>query len=227
MSRRYPTGGGPWQRAVRPVLDRVLAVLGLVATGPLLILAAVMIKLTSPGPVFYRQIRAGRDGNPFTALKLRTMTTRLRDQNVQVGDTSDGVTAVGRWLRRFKIDELPQLFHVLSGEMALVGPRPTLPEQVEQYDDFQRRRLTVRPGLTGLAQVNGNASISWGQRIEYDVFYSDHIGPALDMEILLKTVGVALRGERYYARLFKDSPYALTPGAGTPPARPGTGERSS
>jgi lipopolysaccharide/colanic/teichoic acid biosynthesis glycosyltransferase len=119
-----------------------------------------------------------------------------------------GITSVGRFLRRTKIDELPQLLNVLKGDVSLVGPRPTIPEQIAGYDDVQRRRLEVRPGCTGLAQVNGNADIPWSERIKYDVYYVDHLGPMLDLWILLKTLLVVVLGEKRFTRPFEQSPYA-------------------
>jgi lipopolysaccharide/colanic/teichoic acid biosynthesis glycosyltransferase len=114
---------------------------------------------------------------------------------------------LGRFLRRTKIDETPQLFNVLRGDMSLIGPRPTIMDQVVRYDAFERRRLELRPGLTGLAQVNSNATMSWPERIKYDVYYVDHVGPLLDGWILAKTVAVLLLGEQRFSRPFEESPY--------------------
>ena len=118
------------------------------------------------------------------------------------------ITTIGRFIRRTKIDELPQLMNVLKGEMAIIGPRPTLPDQVAAYDDFKRQRLLVRPGCTGLAQVNGATAISWDERIKYDVYYAYHCSLWLDLHILLKTTVVILRGDAAFARPFDQSPYA-------------------
>jgi lipopolysaccharide/colanic/teichoic acid biosynthesis glycosyltransferase len=167
----------------------------LVITSPLWATIAVAIKLDSRGPVFFRQERVGLDGRPFEVLKLRTMIVDAHTQGagyaVDKGDSR--ITRVGNLLRRTSLDELPQLWNVLRGEMSLVGPRPTLSYQVEQYTERQRRRLEVRPGLTGWAQVNGRASLSWPERIELDVWYVEHRSLALDLRILLRTASVLLR----------------------------------
>ncbi len=179
-------------------LDAVGAALGLVLTGPLLAASAVAIKLEDRGPVFYRQTRVGRDGEDFDLVKLRTMIVGAEREGagfaVDAGDRR--ITRVGRLLRRTSVDELPQLWNVLRGEMSLIGPRPTLRYQVDTYTSHQRRRLDVRPGLTGWAQVNGRATLPWAERIELDVWYVDHRSPLVDLKILLKTP-LALFGGTY------------------------------
>jgi lipopolysaccharide/colanic/teichoic acid biosynthesis glycosyltransferase len=153
------------------------------------------VRLEDDGPVFFRQERVGQDARPFEVLKLRTMIVDAHTQGagyaVDKGDSR--ITRIGHLLRKTSIDELPQLWNVLRGEMSLVGPRPTLAYQVERYTDRQRRRLEVKPGLTGWAQVNGRASLSWPERIELDVWYVEHRSLALDLRILLRTVSVLLR----------------------------------
>jgi lipopolysaccharide/colanic/teichoic acid biosynthesis glycosyltransferase len=180
--------------------DVVLAAAGLVASSPVVLLAAVAIRLESRGPAIYRQRRAGRYGRPFDLYKLRTM--QLGADPVGVGTPvlpgDPRVTTVGRMLRRFSLDELPNLLNVLRGEMAIVGPRPTLPAQVELYSERQRRRLEVKPGLTGWAQVNGRAGIPWAERIELDVWYVDHRSAALDVRILARTARLLLSGHGLY-----------------------------
>lgn len=179
---------------------------------PIWLAAAIAIKLTSPGPVLFSQTRGGLKGQPFESLKFRTMRVDHRhDPNEIVPLTHNAITPVGRLLRRLKIDELPQLLNVLRGDMSLVGPRPTIMEQVQAYDAYQKRRLEVRPGITGLAQVNGNANISWDERIRYDVYYVDHAGLGLDVAILLKTAAVIVWGETRFSRPFEQSPYATRP----------------
>ena len=167
-------------------------------TGPLLVLGALLIYLEDRGPVLYRQSRAGLGGRPFDVLKLRSM--RVNQVSVlELGDVTEGhplVTRIGGVLRRFKIDELGQLVNVLRGDMSLVGPRPTVPEMTADYDEFQRRRLSVLPGLSGWAQVNGNTRLTWDERIQLDVWYVDHWSLGLDARIMLKTVSVVFRGER-------------------------------
>ena len=178
------------------VADVVLAAAALVVTSPLLAAAAVATKLQDRGPVLYRQTRVGKDGVDFEVLKLRTMVVGAETMGagfaVDRGDAR--ITRVGRFLRRTSIDELPQLWNVIRGDMSVIGPRPTLRYQVEQYDEHQRRRLDVRPGLTGWAQVNGRASLPWAERIELDVWYVDNRSPKVDLEILLRTPLALFRG---------------------------------
>ena len=180
--------------------DVAIAGSALVLASPLLALAALAIKLEDGGPVLYRQTRVGRDGADFELLKLRTMVVGAETigagLSVNRGDTR--ITRTGRVLRKTSLDELPQLWNVLRGDMSLVGPRPTLRYQVEQYTERQRRRLEVRPGLTGWAQVNGRTSLPWSERIELDVWYVEHRSMALDLQILARTVGVLLRSEGVY-----------------------------
>ncbi|MEK6272415.1 MAG: sugar transferase [Actinomycetota bacterium] len=182
------------------VLDTVLAGIGLVLAAPLLLIAAVAIKLDSRGPVIYRQRRVGKDGQQFQVYKLRTM--QLGADPVGVGtpvlEDDPRVTRVGGLLRRFSLDELPNLINVLRGELAIVGPRPTLAAQVELYTERQRRRLEVKPGITGWAQVNGRAGIPWEERIELDVWYVDNRSLALDLRILARTARLLLTGHGLY-----------------------------
>lgn len=184
--------------ALKRGLDAVVSGVALVVTLPLQALGALAILVEDGPPVLFRQTRAGVGGVPFDVVKLRTM--RLHDIPAaalgQVGRDHVLVNRTGRVLRRFKIDEMPQLLSVLCGDMSLVGPRPALPEQAELYDDYQRRRLLVRPGLTGWAQVNGNTELSWPERILLDVWYVDHWSLWLDIVILAKTTRVVLKGER-------------------------------
>ena len=179
-------------------LDAVSAALGLVVASPLLAASALAIKIEDGGPVLYRQTRVGRDGVDFELLKLRTMVVGAERKGagfaVDAGDRR--ITRIGRVLRRTSIDELPQLWNVLRGEMSLIGPRPTLRYQVDTYTERQRRRLDVRPGLTGWAQVHGRASLPWADRIELDVWYVDHRSPIVDLRILLRTP-LALFGGTY------------------------------
>jgi len=181
-------------------LDIVLAALGLVLSAPLLLLAALAIKLDSRGSLIYRQRRVGKDGKQFEVYKLRTM--RPGADPVGVGapvlEGDPRVTRVGRLLRRFSIDEIPNLVNVLRGELAIVGPRPTLVAQVELYTERQRRRLEVKPGITGWAQVNGRAGIPWEERIELDVWYVDNRSLALDLRILGRTARLLLTGHGLY-----------------------------
>jgi lipopolysaccharide/colanic/teichoic acid biosynthesis glycosyltransferase len=178
------------------IFDIAAAAVGLVVLSPLLLLAAVAIKLGSSGPVLYRQRRVGRDGREFEMLKLRTMVRGSDPVGVGTVVTRDDprVTAAGRVLRRTSLDEIPNLVNVVRGEMAIVGPRPTIPAQVKDYTPRQRRRHEVRPGITGWAQVRGRAGIPWEERIELDLWYVDHRSVALDLRIVLRTFWLLLSG---------------------------------
>jgi lipopolysaccharide/colanic/teichoic acid biosynthesis glycosyltransferase len=178
------------------VFDVAAAALALVVLSPVLAAAAVAIKLGSPGPVIYRQRRVGKDGEEFELLKLRTMVLGSDPVGVGVAIARDDprVTAAGRWLRRTSLDEIPNLVNVLRGEMAIVGPRPTIPAQVEDYTPRQRRRHEVRPGLTGWAQVQGRAGIPWEERIELDVEYVERRSAWLDLRILARTAWLVATG---------------------------------
>jgi lipopolysaccharide/colanic/teichoic acid biosynthesis glycosyltransferase len=185
---------------VSRVADVAIAAVALAVLSPLLILAAIAIKLDSRGPVIYRQRRAGLRGAPFELLKLRTMHPGADPVGVgtPVLEGDRRVTRVGGLLRRFSLDELPNLVNVLRGDLAIVGPRPTLEAQVDLYTPHQRRRLEVRPGITGWAQVNGRAGIPWEERIELDVWYVEHRSAALDLRILARTTRLLLTGHGLY-----------------------------
>jgi lipopolysaccharide/colanic/teichoic acid biosynthesis glycosyltransferase len=177
-----------------------VASVALVLSSPILLAAMVAVRLESHGSPIYRQHRVGKDGRPFEMLKLRTMVSGAEHQgagmSVNYGDPR--ITRVGHILRRFSIDELPNLVNVLRGEMSIVGPRPTIQVQVDQYTDRQRRRLDVKPGLTGWAQVNGRASLPWHERIELDLWYVEHRSFLLDLRIIAKTVSMLVRGTGLY-----------------------------
>jgi len=183
---------------VNRALDVALAGTGLLLASPMLAAAAIAIKLEDRGPILYRQTRVGKDGEDFELLKLRTMIVGAETQGagyaVDRGDSR--ITRVGRLLRSTSLDELPQLWNVVRGEMSLIGPRPTLRYQVERYSERQRRRLDVLPGITGWAQIHGRATLSWAERIELDVWYVEHRSPLTDLLILLRTP-VALLGGTY------------------------------
>lgn len=177
--------------------DIAVATLALLLLAPALLIAAIAIKLGSPGSVVYRQRRVGRRGEEFELLKLRTMVEGSDPVGVgtAVGRDDPRVTAAGRFLRRTSLDEIPNLLNVLRGEMAIVGPRPTIPAQVDDYTPRQHRRHEVRPGLTGWAQVQGRAGIPWEERIELDVEYVERRSLALDLRILAKTTGLLVTGQ--------------------------------
>jgi lipopolysaccharide/colanic/teichoic acid biosynthesis glycosyltransferase len=181
---------------VNRAADLAIAGGALVVASPLLALAALAIKLEDRGPVLYRPTRVGRDGVDFELLKLRTMVVGAETMgaglSVDRGDSR--ITRTGRLLRKLSLDELPQLWNVVRGEMSVIGPRPTLRYQVEQYDERQRHRLDVKPGITGWAQVNGRASLPWADRIELDVWYVERRSPALDLKILARTPFALFRG---------------------------------
>jgi lipopolysaccharide/colanic/teichoic acid biosynthesis glycosyltransferase len=182
-------------------LDLVVASLVLAVTAPALALAAILIKLESHGPVFYRQRRVGRHGEPFELWKLRTMVrgAETMGAGIYVLEGDARITRVGRVLRRFSLDELPNLVNVLKGELALVGPRPTVQEQVDRYTDRQRRRLEVKPGITGWAQINGRTSLPWPERIELDVWYVENRSLRLDLRILARTARMLATGRGLYS----------------------------
>jgi lipopolysaccharide/colanic/teichoic acid biosynthesis glycosyltransferase len=174
---------------VKRALDLAGAVVALVLAGPLLAVAIVAIKLQDGGPALFRQWRVGLHGADFEILKLRTMVVGAEDRGagLAVNRGDERITAAGRALRRLSVDELPQLWNVVRGEMSLVGPRPTVRAQVDQYTERQRRRLDARPGITGWAQVHGRASLPWAERIELDVWYVEHQSLWLDLRILART----------------------------------------
>jgi lipopolysaccharide/colanic/teichoic acid biosynthesis glycosyltransferase len=174
---------------VNRAADVAVAGFGLLAAAPVLGFAAAAVKLADGGPVLYRQQRVGKDGVEFELLKLRTMVvgaeTKGAGATVDEGDSR--ITGPGTLLRRLSIDELPQLWNVIRGDMSVIGPRPTLAYQVERYTAHQRRRLEVKPGLTGWAQVHGRARLPWAERIELDIWYVDNRSPLVDLKILLRT----------------------------------------
>jgi lipopolysaccharide/colanic/teichoic acid biosynthesis glycosyltransferase len=193
--------------------DLAIAAVGLVVVSPVLLAAAIAIRLESRGPVFYRQRRVGRDGRIFELYKLRTMRQGADPVGVGTAVTAEDprVTRVGRFLRRYSLDELPNLINVLQGEMRIVGPRATLPAQVELYTPRQLRRLDLRPGVTGWAQIHGRTGIPWEERIELDVWYVEHRSLWLDLKILAKTPAALLGGAGSvaadpYAGSSQDSP---------------------
>jgi lipopolysaccharide/colanic/teichoic acid biosynthesis glycosyltransferase len=185
---------------IRRVIDVVVSGAVLACTSPLIALAMLAIRLESPGSPIYRQRRIGLDGHPFDVLKLRTMVVGAEHigAGFAVDENDPRITRVGTFLRSTSLDELPNLLNVLRGEMSLIGPRPTLAHQVEAYDERQRGRLAIRPGITGWAQVNGRASLPWSERIELDLFYIEHRSLQLDLVILARTLRVLLHGGGLY-----------------------------
>jgi lipopolysaccharide/colanic/teichoic acid biosynthesis glycosyltransferase len=188
------------RRAVKRVLDVALAGLLLLLAAPLLAVAAGAIKLSSRGPAIYRQRRVGKDGTEFDLLKLRTMVrgAEAMGAGLAVDEGDARITRVGALLRRWSLDELPNLVNVLTGDMSIVGPRPTVQSQVSQYTPRQRGRLTVAPGITGWAQVSGRAALPWHERIELDLWYIEHWSLRLDLRILVRTAQLLLTGKGLY-----------------------------
>jgi len=185
---------------IRRAIDIVFSALALLLCLPLLLIAVLAIRRTSRGPAIYRQRRSGLYGVQFDMLKLRTMVDGAEHigAGLAVNSGDPRITRVGSFLRRTSLDELPNLFNVLRGEMTLVGPRPTLPAQVAQYTARQHGRLSVKPGITGWAQINGRASLPWSERIELDLYYVEHRSLLLDLKILLRTPVLVLGGGGLY-----------------------------
>jgi len=199
------------RRLAKAAVDRILAVVGLVLLLPLMVAICVGVRLSGPGPVLFRQVRTGQAGREFTLLKFRSMyadAEARRDELAERNERSEGllfkirddprVTPFGRWLRKFSLDELPQLLNVLAGHMSLVGPRPPLPEEVALYQDDVRRRLLVKPGLTGLWQISGRSDLNWDESVRLDLRYVENWSFTLDLMILWKTVSTVVRGRGAY-----------------------------
>lgn len=193
---------GNFQLGIKRIFDRFSAAAGLVLFSPIFLLMAVLIKLDSRGPVFYLQERVGARGRRFMVVKFRTMVHGAQSvgSGLYVTRNDPRITRVGRILRRFSLDEFPQLWNVLAGEMSLVGPRPTLPYQAAYYTERQARRFRMCPGITGWSQVCGRNALSWPERLEKDAWYVDHFSLRLDARILFRTLRVCLCGEGLYAQ---------------------------
>lgn len=196
------TGSKSITFAVKRILDIMLSSLGIAVLSPLLCVLSVMIILESGAPVLFVQERAGMNGKPFRILKFRTMIPDAVKTGLGLRTSQDDprVTRVGKFLREYHLDELPQLVNVMKGDMSIVGPRPTIPSQVETYTPFEKRRLEVRPGVTGLAQVSGNNTLSWEERIRLDVYYVDSISLPMDIKIILRTPATVANKEGIYAK---------------------------
>jgi lipopolysaccharide/colanic/teichoic acid biosynthesis glycosyltransferase len=190
------------QLSAKRIMDVVLAILGLIVFVPLLLVCAIAIKLNSRGPVFFRLRVAGLRGKGFDQWKLRTMVHGAREigDRFETSSCDPRITRVGHFLRRWSIDELLQLWNVLRGEMSIVGPRPAFFEIASKYSADQARRLAMRPGLTGLAQVQGRNSLPWPERVELDIFYVEHHSLRLDCEIIARTIPVLFQGEGVYGK---------------------------
>jgi lipopolysaccharide/colanic/teichoic acid biosynthesis glycosyltransferase len=181
-------------------LDLAAATGLLIVSAPIILLAAICIKLDSPGPVFFRQQRAGKNGHLFQIWKLRTMVVNAVNHGagLMTFQNDPRITRIGTWLRKYRIDELPQVFNILHGEMSLVGPRPLLPDYLDAYTERDRRRLLVKPGATGWQQVNGGSRNTWDERITLDLWYVDNWSLWLDLKVIFLTVLVVLKADSVY-----------------------------
>jgi len=179
-----------------------MSLLVLIILSPVFLIIAVLIKVDTSGPAFFIQMRVGKNGIPFKSIKFRTMIQRATETGLGINIQQDDerITRVGKFLRTWSLDELPQIINVLKGDMSLVGPRPTLAYQVERYTEFQRKRLLAKPGITGWAQVNGRNAISWEERIKLDVWYVENWSLWLDFKIMLKTIKVVIKKEGLYGK---------------------------
>ncbi len=189
---------GFYRRFGKRLLDILLSILSIVVFMPLFLIMAAIVRLDSPGPVFYVQERLGYKGRIFKALKFRTMTHVPRTSDHEIMPDDPELTRPGAFFRRYKLDELAQLYNVLRGEMSVIGPRPALPRQLAEYDANGRKRLQVKPGLSGLAQINGNIYLSWPERWVYDAKYVDECSLGLDLWIIWRTIAVAIYGEEKF-----------------------------
>ena len=179
---------------IKPFLDFILALIGFLLLSPVFIIVTIGLFFANQGKPFFFQLRPGKDGKIFKIIKFKTMNDK-KDEHGNLLPDADRLTKVGSFVRKTSLDEIPQLLNVIKGDMSLIGPRPLLPSYLTLYNDFQRRRNEVKPGITGWAQVNGRNSISWEKKFEYDVWYVDHISFALDFKILWLTVLKVLKSE--------------------------------
>jgi exopolysaccharide biosynthesis polyprenyl glycosylphosphotransferase len=198
------------KQVIKDAFDKLVGLSALALTAPVFLFVTLIIRLDDGGPAFFRQTRVGRDGRGFTVYKFRTMVmdAEQRKAELAVSNDHDGVlfkmrkdpriTKVGTWLRRWSLDELPQLLNVVRGDMSLVGPRPALPDEAARYGDYVRRRLVVKPGLTGLWQVNGRSDLSWEESVRLDLRYVENWSLVLDLQILWKTLSAVWRGAGAY-----------------------------
>ncbi len=188
-----------YRRYGKRVLDLIVAAVALILAAPLMLIVGMAVRIRLGSPVFFAQSRPGRHGRIFDLYKFRTMST-ARGPDGELLSDAERMTALGRWLRRTSLDELPELYNVLRGEMSLVGPRPLLVEYLDRYTEVQARRHEVRPGITGWAQINGRNRLTWSEKFELDVWYVDNLGPALDLRILILTAWQVLTGRNVSAQ---------------------------
>ena len=183
-----------YKNFIKPAIDFVFALVGFLFLSPVFVLVTIGLFFANDGKPFFFQLRPGKDGKIFKIIKFKTMTDK-KDENGNLLPDADRLTKIGSFVRKTSLDEIPQLLNVIKGDMALVGPRPLLPQYLELYNDFQRRRNEVKPGITGWAQVNGRNSISWEKKFEYDVWYVDNVSFLLDVKILIMTVLKVVKSE--------------------------------
>ena len=183
-----------YKNFIKPAIDFVLALVGFLFLSPVFVLVTIGLFFANDGKPFFFQLRPGKDGKIFKIIKFKTMTDK-KDENGNLLPDADRLTKIGSFVRKTSLDEIPQLLNVIKGDMSLVGPRPLLPKYLELYNDFQRRRNEVKPGITGWAQVNGRNSISWEKKFEYDVWYVDNVSFLLDVKILILTVLKVVKSE--------------------------------
>lgn len=192
-----------YTKYTKRIIDFSLSFIALIILFPLMVIVSIIIKVDSKGPIFFIQDRPGKDMKIFKVYKFRTMVkdaVKYQKVGVEVKGNDSRITNFGKFLRRFKIDELPQLFNVLKGDMSIVGPRPTLPEYLEQYEEWELKRFDVKPGLTGLAQINGNIYLERKEKSLYDIEYIKKIGFFTDMKIIFKTIAIVIFGEDKFVR---------------------------
>ena len=183
-----------YKNFIKPAIDFVLALVGFLFLSPVFVLVTIGLFFANDGKPFFFQLRPGKDGKIFKIIKFKTMTDK-KDEKGNLLPDADRLTKIGSFVRKTSLDEIPQLLNVIKGDMSLVGPRPLLPKYLELYNDFQRRRNEVKPGITGWAQVNGRNSISWEKKFEYDVWYVDNVSFLLDIKILIMTVLKVVKSE--------------------------------
>lgn len=188
------------QYIVKKIFDLSVSLFLLVILTPFFAILSLLIKITSKGPVFFVQERGGKNGKPFKIIKFRTMQERTVDlyTDYEISEDDRRITRIGLILREMSLDELPQLINVVKGDMSLIGPRPTLLSQIRDYDETEKKRLIMLPGITGLAQVSGRNSLTWPEKIKYDIFYVEHWSLVLDIKIMLKTIKVIIKREGLY-----------------------------
>lgn len=179
---------------IKPFLDKLVALVALIVLSPVFVITALLLFIANRGPVFFTQIRPGRNEKSFRLIKFKTMTD-TRDANGDLLGDEQRLTTLGKWVRRLSLDELPQLLNILNGDMSFVGPRPLLIEYLPLYNEFQKRRHEVKPGITGWAQVNGRNALEWQKRFEHDVWYVDHQSFGLDLKIIFRTAVKVIKAE--------------------------------